>query len=317
VRLPPRHPRPARPEPERRCAYLEALADALPGLPLAAAGRFLSGDGSRGRFGSALQWHLGLAEHDALAMLDWEDRIELKLVTVWRDAGGHVVCDKLKVCEARIDPWHKLANALLVYVDRATRVVLTSSRLHLDEGAAAAWGGCDDGDPHFGTGALYVETREGATGSDPAYYLSASWVRAGMPPAVLPLDLRPADEELLGDRRRRAWVVAREGGARCPACGAGIRFDADVLARRGWAPGAHPPRAGKTLAQELPCGGARFAVVEPSVLPALRAPLSVEEHARELAGLFPPTVRLSDRVFEPEDHGHAGDGGSAARLLDP
>ncbi|MCA9688062.1 MAG: hypothetical protein KC636_00520, partial [Myxococcales bacterium] len=71
-----------------RCAYLEALIEAALGLPLAPAAELVTPARSRGRFGNALQWHLGLEPHDGAATLDWEDRIEIKMVSVWRRRGG-------------------------------------------------------------------------------------------------------------------------------------------------------------------------------------------------------------------------------------
>ena len=87
--------------------------------------------GGRGRHGNALQWHFGLEAHDSEAVLDWEDRIEIKMVSVWSNRSGDVLCDKLKVCDQGIDPWHKLANVLWVFVDRMSRVVLGHRFTHL------------------------------------------------------------------------------------------------------------------------------------------------------------------------------------------
>jgi hypothetical protein len=79
---------------------------------------------ARGRFGNALQWHFGLDPHDSSEQLDWEDRVELKLVSVWRRRDGRLACDKLKVCDITADPWRKLGNVLWVFADRMTRVIV-------------------------------------------------------------------------------------------------------------------------------------------------------------------------------------------------
>src|SRR6187399_2221717 len=105
MRLGLRHPPPEQDAPPARCAHLEALAEAAIGLPLGPAAARVASMRSRGRYGNALQWHFGLAAHDSAARLDWEDRIEIKLVSVWRRGLADVGTDKVKICDARIDPW--------------------------------------------------------------------------------------------------------------------------------------------------------------------------------------------------------------------
>ena len=124
MRLPLRHPPPASDTPLRRCAHLDALADRSLGLGLAPAAALVAGPRARGRFGNALQWHFGLEPHDSSEQLDWEDRVELKLVSLWRRREGPLACDKLKVCDLTMDPWRKLGNVLWVFVDRMTRVIV-------------------------------------------------------------------------------------------------------------------------------------------------------------------------------------------------
>jgi hypothetical protein len=251
VRLPLRHPPPAAPEPRRTCAYLDALAGASLGLPLGP-GAQTSSPRHRGRYGAALQWHLGLERHDGQARLDWEDRIEVKLVSVWR-RGTAVVCDKLKVCDVGIDPWHKLANVLWVFADRTTRVVVGHRQWHL-EGAlltdlARAW----TMDPNFERAPLFVESRDARDGrGQPAYYLDGAWLRGRglfdeLGPGVLAFDAGHWQRV----RRRTGHdpavhVVGErdEGGRACGRCGATLRWDPQLLAETGWAPVHHGVNGG-------------------------------------------------------------------------
>ena len=158
MRLPTRHPPPERDAPLRRCAHLEALVGGAIGMPLRPAAEMLDVRRSRGRYGNALQWHLGLESHDSEATLDWEDRIEIKLVSVWR-RGGRVVADKLKVCDASQDPSRKLSNLVLVFADRLTRVVVGARHVVLAgdrrRRLVQRWGQ----DPHFRLAEAKVFTR--------------------------------------------------------------------------------------------------------------------------------------------------------------
>jgi hypothetical protein len=88
MRLPLRHPPPGVDAPLRRCAYLEALAEASLGLCLAPAAALVATASARGRVGNALQWHFGLDANDSSEQLDWEDSVEIKLVSCGSAAGG-------------------------------------------------------------------------------------------------------------------------------------------------------------------------------------------------------------------------------------
>ncbi|MCA9651919.1 MAG: hypothetical protein H6712_28565 [Myxococcales bacterium] len=306
MRLPLRHPPPEHDPPRRRCAHLEALARAAVGLPLGAAADLVAPGRSRGRHGNALQWHLGLAPHDADARLDWEDRIEIKLVSVWL-RGGAVVCDKLKVCDLGVDPWHKLSNVLWVFADRLTRVVVASRSSCLRGDArrrlAVSW----SLDPHFEQPDLFVEARERADGTAaPAYYLSARWLRGeGLLPAAGP-GIFPFDSRWWGQTRQEHGreplisVALDPGGQqRCRRCGGPIRFSAEVLAADGWAPAHHGMPMG---AQCAPRG---HVVVDGRRL-LLPAEIPPEDMLDALEKRIAPDAvwRLSERIPEPDDHLH-------------
>lgn len=296
MRLPLQHAPPAGPAPAMRCEYLQRLVRAAIGLPLGPAAAMLSSKRSRGRHGNALQWHLGLDAHDARSEPDWEGRIEIKLVTLWR-VGAAVACDKLKVCDAQIDPWRKLANVLFVFADRLTRTVVGARQLHLDGPAwdrlVRAW----ELDPHFGAPDLFVESRQGEGGMSPAYYVSAAWLLAHVVPPELP--------GVFEGPRRVAHVgepvltLVDGPGARCPRCGAALRYDDTVVAERGCAPAHHglplPPGCGAR--QHVVVGRTRL------VAPALGS--AQEQHAG-LEGRMPADrlTRLADLIAEPDDHRH-------------
>lgn len=306
MRLPLRHPPPQADAPLRRCAHLDALARALVGVPLGAAAERVSSRKSRGRYGAALQWHLGLSPHDADARLDWEDRIEIKLVSVWARPGGEVGCDKVKVCDLAIDPWHKLGNVLWVFADRLTRVVVatrqTCLRGPLRARLSSAWGE----DPHFGQPALFVEAREQAGRSAPAYYLAASWFSAEALLPVAGAGLHDFDARWWSEARARGggrdpWpsLATSDGEQRCRRCGEPLRFDAAAVAARGWAPAWHGLTAG-------PCGlRGHFAVDPRSLLAPSPHGVSLDEALGMLEGLpSAAALRIFERVPEPGDHGH-------------
>lgn len=305
MRLPLRHAPPDVDPPRHRCAHLDALAEAAVGLPLSWAAARLSSRHSRGRYGTALQWHLGQDAHDSLAELDWEDRIEIKLVSVWARGDGTVACDKLKVADIGVDPWHKLANVLWVFADRLTRVVVGTARTHLAgpmrRRLAAAW----QADPHFDHPELFVEAREQEGRAAPAYYLSAAWLReeilpAPPPPGVFGFDARwwsQARTQTAGRDPLPTVATEPSGEQRCRRCGGPISFDAAALAEQGWTPAHHGmPHAG-------PCALARHFAVDPArlVLPRAWPP---EDALSALEHLGPDPWRLFDRVREPDDHGH-------------
>jgi hypothetical protein len=308
MRLPLRHRPPVVAPVRATCRHLDALARAAVGLPLGAAAR-LGTARNRGRHGHALQWHLGLSPHDGDAALDWEDRIEIKLVSVWQ-RGGKVVCDKLKVCDADLDPWRKLANVLWVFADRTTRVIVGARQTTLAAATfdrlAAAW----DRDPHFEAPDLFVEARDGEAGPTPAYYLAASWFQreAILPPlsaAILAFDAALASRALAETGRDPVLTVAHAescadvGSERraCPRCGAPIAFDASDLRARGSTVAHH----GMPLPPS--CAPAIHVVVDAARLPAPAA-LTTEEQIATLEARTRDPIRLSDRVPEPDDHGH-------------
>lgn len=305
MRIPLRHAPPEHDPPRLACAYLSRLVEAAHGLPLGPAAAQLSSPRSRGRHGTALQWHLGLASHDAEAQPDWEGRIEIKLVTVWRSAGA-VVCDKQKICDVEIDPWRKLANALFVFADRTTRVVVGHAFVHLGgpvrERLALAW----QQDTHFDSPALFVESRDGAAGPAPAYYLSAGWFAAErLLPLEHPAVLGAPRPVLRGGDPVLTTTVASELGAdgvatiACPRCGAPMRLDAGVLREHGSAPAHHG------LPLPRGCAAREHIVVDRARLPRPGIGNAAEAIAA-LEGRDPPghLARLADRVAEPEDHGH-------------
>ena len=309
MRLPLRHPPSGRDAPLRRCAYLTALAEHAHGLALGPAADLVAPRGSRGRYGSALQWHFGMEPHDGLDRLDWEDRIELKLVSVWRAREGAPACDKLKVCDLTIDPWHKLSNVLFVFADRLTRVIVGHRFFRLAgpvrERLELAWGQ----DPHFDRPQLFVEAREQDTRQAPAYYLSAAWLRAAevLPdalPGVFPFDARWWSTARTGARGRDPCATLWRGEPGeplvCPRCAGPIHADLARVAREGWAPAVHA----------MPFGGAcalrAYFLLDaaPLALPPGAPGRATLEAALE-GRLAPDQVeRLSDHVIEPEDHLH-------------
>ncbi|HET6582652.1 MAG TPA: hypothetical protein VFG69_04380 [Nannocystaceae bacterium] len=305
MRLPLRHRPPLADARAQDCRHLDALARAAVGLPLGPAAALLSSARSRGRHGNALQWHLGLAPHDGEATLDWEDRIEVKLVSVWR-SGDRVVCDKLKVCDADLDPWRKLANVLWVFVDRSTRVVVGSAKTTMAgamrERLAAVW----DRDPHFDRPDLFVEARDGEAGPAPAYYLAATWLaREAILPALTPgifsFTPRLWSRAIAESGREPVLTVVRDGEEirACPRCGAPFSFAPGDLARRGLALAHH----GLPLPRS--CAPALHVAVDGTRLPAPTV-LAAAEQIAALEGRTPldAVPRLCDRVAEPDDHAH-------------
>ncbi|MEM6990762.1 MAG: hypothetical protein AAF721_09700 [Myxococcota bacterium] len=314
MRLPLRHPPPRVDAPLRRCAHLEALADALVGVPLAAAAAFTSSSRSRGRHGNALQWHLGLRAHDSEGVPDWEGRIEIKLVSVWRRTSGEVGCDKIKVCDQAIDPWAKLSNVLWVFADRLTRTVVGCRLAQLAGDPRRALEASWDADPHFDEPALFVEAREqGGAGSPvrraPAYYVAARWLAAsGWLPAPGPgiFSFDPVWwREIRAEHGRDPVAHVRTGEVRqrCRRCGGPLVWDADRLADQGWAPARHGlPHGGD-------CAVRGHFVVEPAHLTAstvLSGPALVEilEQREGSAAGARQIWRLCDHVPEPDDHLH-------------
>ena len=305
MRLPLRHRPPPDDATPATCRWLDALARAAVGMPLAAAATMLGSAKSRGRHGNALQWHLGLAAHDGAATLDWEDRIEIKLVSVWQ-RGDKVVCDKLKVCDADLDPWRKLANVLWVFADRTTRVVVGSRRTTLAgplrERLVSTW----DRDPHFEQPDLIVEARDGEAGPAPAYYLAAAWFQREeiLPPRskeIFAFDPRLAGQALAETGRDPVITVVAVGdaGRSCPRCGAPLGFASEELAARGIAVAHHglplPPSCAPAL--HLVIDGAR--IPEPAALARAEQIALLEGRTRKDA-----IPRLCDRVAEPDDHAH-------------
>ena len=309
MRLPLRHPPPGSDAPRRRCAHLEALAEALVGVPLGPAAAFTSSARSRGRHGNALQWHLGLAAHDNEGAPDWEGRIEIKLVSVWLRPGGQIGCDKLKVCDVAIDPWAKLANVLWVFADRTTRIVVGCRIWSLQgeprERLESSW----RADPHFGEPPLFVEARE-QRGSDgvvkraPAYYLAARWLaEAGLlPPAmgILPFDQRWwRDVRAEHGRDPVTHVATAPQRQPCRRCHGPLQWEQASLERDGWAPARHGmPHGGD-------CGIRAHLVVSPQrlIVPTCLTP---RELLAAIEDREPPGSiwRLSDHVPEPSDHEH-------------
>ncbi len=301
VRLPLRHAPPAEDAAVLRCAHLEVLAQAATGLPLASAAALLTAARSRGRHGNALQWHFGLEPHDGSATLDWEDRIEIKLVTLWRNARGDVTSDKLKVGELSIDPWRKLANVLFVFADRVSRVVVGHRFWRLAgaarEGLARAW----EMDPHFGEPDLFVEAREQGDRSAPAYYVSARWLgQQGLRPdlpGVLGFDSK-VWSRLRSEGRDPLVTLGDDASVgRCPRCGGRVHFDPKVLSGTGWAAAIH------AMPLHGPCAVQGHVVVGADRLPPISGPFSQMEQFAAVHGLG-PVFRLSDRVLEPKDHLH-------------
>ncbi len=309
MRLPLRHPPPPVGEPLRRCAHLEALVEAAIGLPLGPAAQLLSSRHSRGRHGNALQWHLGLDSHDGAPVLDWEDRIEIKLVSVWRRGRGakaRVACDKLKVCDLAVDPWHKLSNVMWVFADRLTRVVVGATQTGLSGDSlgrlATAW----TSDPHFDHPLLFVEAREHDGRSAPAYYLSARWLELeSILPPVGP-GIFPFDGGWWSAARathgRDPWITVVDGSAaavQCPRCGGPISYSPPELAGDGWAGARHGMPA------DPACLIRSHLVVDTAGL--LDSELWRPEVVRSgIEGRWTPDDldRLADLVPEPEDHLH-------------
>lgn len=304
MRLPVRHNPPEHDAMLRRCAYLDLLCEAAVGLPLGPAARALTTERSRGRYGNALQWHLGLEPHDGRAELDWEDRIELKIVTVWRRLDGSVVSDKLKVCDATIDPGRKLSNVRWVFVDRLTRVVLGCAHTHFSGEFAQTLRAQWFRDPHFERPTLFVEARESGGTSAPAYYLSAQFLRQIGVVREIP-GTSHFDTKLWSAVRRETGrapllALAPLGGDRdigCPRCAGRLRFDPEVLQARGVV------RAQHTMPLGDACATRGHLVIRPDLeLPATPVASNRELRAglQAVGGLF----RLSERILEPDDHGH-------------
>lgn len=277
------------------------------GLALGPAASRLGSERSRGRHGNALQWHFGLDAHDGAAVLDWEDRVELKLMTLWRRNDGAVGLDKLKLCDAAVDPRRKLSNVLFIFADRLTRVVLGYRFFRLAGEARASlaqhWGD----DPHFGRPAIFIEARESGQQSAPAYYLSAAWLETWVLPAsVGSAGLFPFDprwwSEVRGAHSGRAplLTVVPPGApaARCGRCGAPMSFEVDRLASQGWAPARHG------MPVDGPCGLRGHVAVDGARLPRAHGCSLAEQVSALEQRPGAEEIRLTDRVPEPDDHEH-------------
>lgn len=306
MRLPLRHPPPDCDAPLRRCAHLEALAEAATGVPLGPAAKLIAAGRSRGRHGNALQWHFGLDPHDGLPVLDWEDRIEIKLVSVWaRAGGGGLATDKVKVCDVAIDPWRKLSNVLWVFADRLTRVVIGHRFWRLAGAARVRLARSFEMDPHFDRPDLFVEAREHEGRSAPAYYLSARWLESE---SILPaFGALPFDARWWGDARAASGgrdplvAAAHEPFApeiECPRCHGSLSLQPDAVAKEGWSPARHGLPLGDACALRW------HLVVDAGRLPSGGG--TREELEVALAGGQSPEriLRVCDRVLEPEDHLH-------------
>lgn len=278
------------------------------GLALRPAATVFTARRSRGRYGNALQWHLGLDPHDGLPQLDWEDRIELKIITVWR-RGGRVVCDKLKVCDLAHDPWHKLSNVLWVFVDRLTRVVIGHRFTRLAGASRELLETSWLLDPHFDSPSLFVEAREQDDRQAPAYYLSAHYLReSGIVPSELP-GVFAFDPKWMREARSShrgaeplftLWRGQAESELCCPRCGGRIRTDLGTVREVGSAPAVHALAGGTECALRAHC------VIDVGRLPIGEHHPGRRELEEALEDRCPPerVWRLTDRVMEPEDHLH-------------
>ena len=309
MRLPLRHAPPRADAPLRRCAHLERLAEAAVGLPLAPAAEALIAARGRGRHGNALQWHLGLDASDSNPEPDWEGRIEIKLVSVWQRGDGQLRCDRIKVCDGRLDPSHKLANVLFVFADRLSRVVLGHRFFRLEGASRARLASAWDADPHFDRPALMLESRDGPKGMAPAYYLASWWLfEAGLLPRDpvglgFPFDARWWREVRMrhGGRHPLLTLARRDQGDRtpCPRCRGELRCDLDAVFERGWSPAVH------TMPMADTCALRGHAVLDPRRLPEPALASDLEQFAGVEGVTGPEQLwRLADRVPEPEDHGH-------------
>lgn len=309
MRLPLRHRPPRSAPPRQRCRHLELLAEAARGLPLGPAAEWLPGARGRGRHGNALQWHLGLEAHDSAAEPDWEGRIEIKLVSVWQRADGTLRCDRIKVCDASVDPWAKLANVLFVFADRLTRVVLGHAFFHLSPRSLARLATSWDADPHFDHPNLMIEARETRAGMAPAYYLSSRWASAeGLLPRG-PIELgyrfdtnwwRDVRAEF-GGRDPRVTLLRSDAGDRtnCARCRGALRVDPARVLADGWAPAIHAMPLGDR------CALRGHVVVDPRRLPRPEFASDQELFAGVEATVARDKLwRLADRVLEPDDHEH-------------
>jgi hypothetical protein len=313
MRYPLRHPPAGRDAPLRTCAYLEALAEAARGLPLGPAAELVCARRSRGRHGNALQWHLGLEAHDGQPTLDWEDRIELKLVSVWRGRAGRLACDKIKVCDLALNPWHKLSNVLWVFVDRVTRVVVGHRFWSLSGDAREALERSWTLDPHFDHPRLFVELREQEGRQAPAYYVAARWMReVGILPEPSIKGVFPFDARWWSEARRihgrgeppliTLWRAEDELTIACARCDGRIHFEARRVRSEGWAPALHAMPLGPA------CALRAHLVIDADRLPLParhpgRAELEAGVESRVPSALV---WRLANRVPEPDDHLHEG-----------
>jgi hypothetical protein len=292
--------------PRQRCAHLEALAEAATGVPLGPAAELVAAGRSRGRHGNALQWHFGLEPHDGLPVLDWEDRIEIKLVSVWaRTAGGGLATDKVKVCDVAIDPWRKLSNVLWVFADRLTRVVIGHRFWRLAGAARERLARSFDMDPHFDRPDLFVEAREHEGRSAPAYYLSARWFESEkiLPASgALPFDAKWWGEARAASGGRDPLVcVVRQPfrpTVECPRCNGTLHLSPHAVEEDGWAPARHGLPLGDACALRW------HLVVDDGRLPS--GTTGRGELVAALGGGQPSSrvARVCDLVLEPEDHLH-------------
>lgn len=294
MRLPLQHAPPAVWAPQARCEYLARLARAATGLPLGPAAAVVASSRSRGRHGNALQWHLGLDAHDASLRADWEGRIEIKLVTVWK-AGGRIACDKLKVSDASVDPWAKLANVLFVFADRLTRIVVGHRFFALGGAAGDRLARSWNVDAHFDGPDLFIESRDSAEATAPAHYVSARWLLEH----VVPDGLDGVFEGGRTGRGREAVFTIGGPDSRCGRCGAPLRWDADRVRDLGWATAHHglPLTGACATAEHVVVDGARLA--RPAAMPQ-------DERDATLQGRIGGSriARLVERVAEPDDHRH-------------
>lgn len=308
MRLPLRHPPPLADAPLRRCAHLIALAEQAQGLGLGPGAALVAAPHARGRFGNALQWHFGLEPHDSSEQLDWEDRIELKLVSLWRRRDGKLACDKLKVCDITMDPWRKLGNVLWVFADRTTRVIVGHRFTRLAGPLLASLSAAWDLDPHFDQPPLFVEAREQDLRQAPAYYLGAAWLAehvlsdADALSGVFRFDARWWSEARDHGRRRRDPQLALWRGEAtplaCPRCTGPLHFEPGKVQGDGWAPAVHAMPLGPE------CGLRAHAVISAAGLPTTRIGWHDLAAAVEGRTVAEQVERLSDHVLEPDDHEH-------------